>query len=262
MRHEALERRLRSVGLDPGAIGDAVAAWQRLHEAFGTAVTIADRYDLEAAARGVPVAALSGEDRSELALEVLALRSAGMELIGSSPGDPIRVVAYDPAWPGRFRSWRDRLAGALGPAALRIDHVGSTAIPGLPAKPVIDVQVSVADVEDEDAYVAAVEAVGVPLRMREAGHRYFRPETREVQVHVCAAGGPWERDHLLFRDFLRARPDMRDDYAALKLALAERFGDDRLAYNDAKTAFILDVVARAGDWAQATGWEVSAAHSG
>jgi GrpB-like predicted nucleotidyltransferase (UPF0157 family) len=148
------------------------------------------------------------------------------------------------------------LADRLGPAALRIEHVGSTAVPGLAAKPVIDVQVSVADIDEEPSFVPHIEAAGVKMRAREAGHRYFRPPgdaPREVQVHVCAAGSDWERTHVLFRDFLRADAGTRDAYGALKRRLAVRFRDDRIAYNEAKTDFILDAMARARAWEAARG---------
>jgi GrpB-like predicted nucleotidyltransferase (UPF0157 family) len=112
-------------------------------------------------------------------------------------------------------------------------------------------------VDDEDAYVSAIEGLGVSLRFREPGHRYFRPagdRPRTVQIHVCNAGGEWEREHLLFRDYLRADPEVRDAYQRLKHDLADRYRDDRLAYNEGKTGFILDMLEDARAWAQRTGW--------
>jgi GrpB-like predicted nucleotidyltransferase (UPF0157 family) len=152
---------------------------------------------------------------------------------------------------------RDQLAESLGPLALRIDHVGSTAVPGLAAKPVVDIQVSVADVEDTDAYREPIERHGFVLRYIEPGHRYFRPAPgipRLWQVHVCQAGSDWERVHLLFRDFLRAHPDEAAAYAALKLEMAERHPHDRIAYNDAKGPWIESALQRAEAWATNTGW--------
>ncbi|MBN2113171.1 MAG: GrpB family protein [Acidimicrobiia bacterium] len=182
-----------------------------------------------------------------------------MELHGSHGGDPVEVLPYDPGWPALFAAWRDRLAATLGSTARRIEHVGSTAVPGLAAKPVIDVQVSVPDASDEAAFRPALEGLGLPLRTREPGHRYFRPprgRPREVQVHICDAGGEWERAHLLFRDYLRAHPAVREAYAALKQGLAGRFRSDRVAYNEAKSGFVLDVLEKAEEWAQATRWIV------
>ena len=171
--------------------------------------------------------------------------------------DPIEVVPYDPTWPAAFASWRTALHRALGATALRIEHVGSTAVPGLAAKPVIDVQISVRDLADETRYVPAIEALGVALRSRDATHRYFRPAgsiPRTVQIHVYQSGSAEEREHLLFRDFLRDDADTRAAYAALKRDVAHRYRDDRIAYNEAKSAFILDALERARAWARRTGW--------
>jgi GrpB-like predicted nucleotidyltransferase (UPF0157 family) len=90
----------------------------------------------------------------------------------------------------RYQEWRDRLAGQLSGTALRIEHVGSTAVPGLPAKPTVDIQVSVADLDDESRYVPQIEQAGVQLRSRDALHRFLRPFTGQprkvhVHVHVC-----------------------------------------------------------------------------
>jgi GrpB-like predicted nucleotidyltransferase (UPF0157 family) len=249
-----LAARLRGVGLDPAAPGDPGEAWHRLHERFGPRATLIDRYALEAAARAVPVEDLAPELRERVTREVLEAHEPGFEIIASSGRarrDPIEVVDYDPAWPARFEIWRERLARALGPVARRIDHVGSTSVPGLAAKPVIDVQLSVPDVRDEAAYVPRIERAGVGFRSRDDQHRYFRPtgdRPREVQIHVCTVGSPWERRHLLFRDFLRADVDTRDAYAALKRELAARYRHDRIAYNESKTGFILDAIERAEAW--------------
>jgi GrpB-like predicted nucleotidyltransferase (UPF0157 family) len=195
--------------------------------------------------------------RGRLALEVVAAHTEGFEVVPGSErkaSDPIEVTPYDPEWPARFAGWRERLQGELGPAALRIDHIGSTAVPGLPAKPIIDIHVGVADVEDEPSYVPAIERAGVALRSREIGHRYFRPagdRPRQVQVHVTDAGSAWHETHLLFRDFLRHDAPTREAYGRLKTELAGRYRRDRIAYNEAKTNFILDTMERARAWRDA-----------
>jgi GrpB-like predicted nucleotidyltransferase (UPF0157 family) len=169
---------------------------------------------------------------------------------------PLVVVDYDPAWPQTYARWRQRVAAALGPAVLGIDHVGSTSVPGLAAKPIVDIQVSVADLGDEPCYVPQLQAVGLVLRSRDELHRFFRPpagQRREVHVHVCAAGGRWERDHLLFRDYLRAHPAACLRYAEAKRASVRRWSDDGWAYTEAKTAVVLDILEQAKDWAAATG---------
>jgi len=183
----------------------------------------------------------------------------GGTILGPERDDPVEIVPYDTAWPSRFAAWRARIATALGDPALRIEHVGSTAVPGLAAKPVIDIQLSVADVSDEAAYVPAIEALGFGLRYRHRGHgwRYFRPPPglpRQTQVHVCSAGGEWQRAHLLFRDYLRAHPAEADAYGAVKREAATRHPRDRIAYTDAKGTFILPALERAEAWARVSGW--------
>jgi GrpB-like predicted nucleotidyltransferase (UPF0157 family) len=171
--------------------------------------------------------------------------------------EPIELVAYDPRWVDAFQRMRKRLADALGETALRIEHVGSTAIPGIPAKPVVDIQVSVPDIDDDEAFRAPIEAQGFELRFIEPGHRYFRPPpgvARDYQVHVCQIGSDWERVHLLFRDYLRTHPDVANEYGRMKLRLAGQHGQERIAYNDDKGPFIDAVVRVAEEWARQTGW--------
>ncbi len=180
-------------------------------------------------------------------LEGCHARSGGIELLGESTDDPVEVVAPDPQWPAWFARVRDQIVAALGPA-VRVEHVGSTSVPGLAAKPVLDVQVSVPDLDDEAAYLPGLETLGVVLRAREPCHRYLRtpPGVRpRVHVHVCAAGSAWESDHLLFVAYLREHPERRDAYTALKRDLAERFRTDRLGYNQRKTRFIEETLALA-----------------
>jgi GrpB-like predicted nucleotidyltransferase (UPF0157 family) len=250
-----LADRLRAAGVDPASPGDSGDAWRRLHARFGPRATLLDRYALEAAALGIPVHKLDRDLKSRIAIEVEAIQWPGFEFVEGSDrpdDDPVDVVDYDPGWPARYEEWRGRLSEALGPTAVLIEHVGSTAVPGLAAKPVIDVQVSVPHIEDELAYVPPIKGLGVALRTRDSVHRFFRPASgspREVHIHVCDAGSEWERQHLLFRDFLRADDATRDAYAALKRDLADRYHDDRITYTDAKSNFILDVMERAEAWA-------------
>jgi GrpB-like predicted nucleotidyltransferase (UPF0157 family) len=176
-------------------------------------------------------------------------------------GDPIRdpvvISEADPRWAALFGRYRARLVDALGPAALRIDHVGSTAVPDLAAKPIIDIQVSVSDVAAEDDYRPAIESLGWPMRAREPEHRFFRPPAtvpRSVHVHVCSAGSQWERNHLLFVAYLRAHRQTASAYAGLKQELATRYGNDRAGYTNAKDAFIAKTLAEAEAWARIAGW--------
>lgn len=178
---------------------------------------------------------------------------------GSGRYDPIRLTAYQPTWPALFERHRSGLAGALGRVAISIEHVGSTAVPGLPAKPIIDIQVTVADQHREEEYTRQIEDLGLQLRSRDDQHRYFRPfpdRPRDVHVHVCSAGGGWEREHLLFRDYLRGHPDAAAAYARVKREAAAIWADDYVAYTEAKDHVIRDTLAAAEMWAAAAGWRV------
>ena len=184
----------------------------------------------------------------------------GFEVVANSERDldPIEIVPYDPEWPARFEAWRVKLAAALGPTARRIDHFGSTSIPGLPAKPVIDIQVRVDDMTREDLYVPQIEALGVQLRSRDDDHRFFRPpagKPRDVHIHVSNVGSEWSRKDLLFAAFLRQDAAARGEYLRGKEQAAARWADDRIAYTEAKTEVIASIAPRAEEWARATGWK-------
>lgn len=188
-----------------------------------------------------------------------SIAAGGFVVSTSRPrnSEPIELVAWDPRWLEQFEKMRQRLAAALGDTALRIEHVGSTAIPGIPAKPIVDIQVSVPDIDDDDAFRAPIEAQGLELRFIEPGHRYFRPPVgiaRDYQVHVCQIGSDWERVHLLFRDYLRTHPDVAAEYGRMKLRLATQHKQERIAYNDDKGPFIDAVVRVAEEWSRQTGW--------
>ena len=181
------------------------------------------------------------------------------ELVGGVEHREIVIVDYDPVWPARFAADRDRLREALGDVAVRVDHIGSTAVVGLSAKPIIDIDLSVPDADDELAYLPRLLAAGYELRVREPGHRMVRTAERDVQIHICSAGSDWERRHLLLRDWLRHSAADRTAYEALKRRLAQRDWDDMNAYADAKTEVIADLTARAERWAEDTRWSVAAA---
>jgi len=178
-------------------------------------------------------------------------------LIGGRERRPIEVVSYDPAWPLRFAALRAPLAEALAGVAERIEHVGSTAVPGLAAKPIVDVQVAVADPDGEELFRPALERLGYVLRVREPGHQMFRTPALDVHVHVWRAGGEDERRHLLFRDWLRRDDADRARYEGVKRALAAREWDDMNAYADAKSPVIMEIMERAERWAAQTGWALT-----
>jgi GrpB-like predicted nucleotidyltransferase (UPF0157 family) len=147
----------------------------------------------------------------------------------------IAVVPYDAAWPGMFAAERERLATALGEVAARIDHVGSTAVPGLSAKPWVDIQVEVRGMRPPDAYRDPLLALGYAHHPDDDDHEFF--DRRPYHVHVCAAGGDWARRHIAFRDLLRRDPTARAAYQEEKLRLAAEH-DDVNAYTEAKTPII------------------------
>lgn len=238
---------------------DPWQVWLRLRAHSGRRATLVDLYELEAGRQGIRPEELSAADRKRLTAVSLHARREQVEVVPGSnrPVDSHEVISYDPSWPVWFDVWRDRLEAALGTAAVRIDHVGSTSVPGLAAKPVIDIQVSVPDVGKERLYLRRAESAGLVLRLRERGHRFLWPpasEPRDVHVHICSSGSAWERDHLLFRDYLRAHPVVCETYAALKKDLIARWRHDRKAYGDSKTGFVLDTLIDAAQWAMATGW--------
>ena len=252
-----LADRLAAAGVSDSA--EPWDAWQQLRAVEGNRTTVIDLYELVAAPQGLAAHELPTATRLSLAQQAMAQTWPGFAVTEGSerPRMPLVVVDYNPGWPQTYERWQQRASAALGRAAIRIEHVGSTSVPGLAAKPIVDVQVSVADLGGEPRYVPPLEAIGLVLRSRDALHRYFRPpagQPREVHVHVCAAGGQWERDHLLFRDYLRANPAACLRYADAKRASSRRWNDDGWAYTEAKTGVILDILEQAEDWAVATDW--------
>lgn len=166
-------------------------------------------------------------------------------LIGGVEERDIVVVPYRQDWPETFRLHAARIAAALGDAALQIEHIGSTAVPGLAAKPIVDMLVVVADSADEDAYLPALEQAGYALRVREPAfeeHRMLRTAERDVHVHVFSAGSPEVGRYLRFRDALRGTPFLRARYQALKQALATQAWQDMNAYAEAKSGMIEAII--------------------
>jgi GrpB-like predicted nucleotidyltransferase (UPF0157 family) len=168
--------------------------------------------------------------------------------------DPISLSRYDPAWPGSFDAEAERIGGALGSAAVRIDHVGSTAVPGLAAKPVIDIQVSLRVLHPLEPHLLPLIALGYRHVSHPDDATYpflHRPAQwpHSHHIHLCSAGGAEERRHLAFRDFLREHPEEAAAYADEKRRLALRFSasgfESRNAYAEAKSLFIEPLIERA-----------------
>lgn len=160
----------------------------------------------------------------------------------------VLVVDYDPQWPYIFQREAERIRSVLGSGALQIEHTGSTSVPDLPAKPVIDMLLAVKNSADEDAYVPSLERAGYVLRIREVNwyeHRMFNRLDREINLHVFSAGCPEIERILIFRDWLRQNPADRDLYARTKLALVEKEWKYIQNYADAKGPVIQEIMERA-----------------
>ena len=190
------------------------------------------------AATSVPAVPSSERDRDPL---------EGV-LIGGREQVPIVVVDPDEQWPERYRLVRERVQAALGPSARRVEHIGSTSVPGLAAKPIVDVLVTVQDVEDEAAFVPQMERAGFVLRVREPEHRMFRTPARDVHVHLYEPDHEAVGAYLDLRDWLRVDADDRALYERTKRLLATRTWTDMNEYADAKTDVIRAILGRARAW--------------
>lgn len=181
----------------------------------------------------------------------------------------ITIVPPDPSWPSQFESIRQNLEAVLGERALRVDHIGSTSVPGLPAKDVIDVQVTVASIKDARLIALMTDAgydhragvtfdnlVGYEAGAAALEKRFFRhrPAERAAHIHIRESGRLNQRYPLLFRDFLKADAQMRQAYALVKQELAARFPNDSNAYYAIKDPYMDTLYRAACLWADQVGW--------
>jgi GrpB-like predicted nucleotidyltransferase (UPF0157 family) len=169
-------------------------------------------------------------------------------LLGGVEKVRVVIVDYDPGWPGKFEAQREIIARALGGSALLIEHIGSTSVPELAAKPIIDILVVVQDSTDESTYLPQLVAAGFVLRVREPEwneHRMFRTPERDVHVHVYSTGCPEIERNLVFRDRLRSNSDDRRRYEQTKRELASREWEDMNEYARAKTEVVESIIAAA-----------------
>ena len=160
----------------------------------------------------------------------------------------IHLEDYNPTWPHLFEREARRIRAALGDQALQVEHVGSTSVPGLAAKPLIDILLVVPNSADETTYVPALEAAGYILRIRESDwyeHRLFKGPDTNVNVHTFSAGCAEIRRMLLFRDWLRTHPADRERYEQTKRELAQQDWKYVQNYADAKTAVVEAILAQA-----------------
>jgi GrpB-like predicted nucleotidyltransferase (UPF0157 family) len=161
---------------------------------------------------------------------------------------PVELAEYDPGWPALYRREEGKIRGALGERALLVEHAGSTSVPGLAAKPVIDVVLEVADTTDEAAYVPALEAAGYVLRIREPEwfeHRLLKGDDPSVHLHVFPAGCSEVERMLRFRDHLRADDADRELYERTKRELAGQTWEHVQHYADAKSEVVEQIMGRA-----------------
>ena len=169
-------------------------------------------------------------------------------IIGGKESPDIVVVDYDPTWPGRFRNEAERIRAALGEAALAVEHIGSTSVPGLAAKPIIDILLVVEDSNDEPLYLPAMEEAGYVLRVRERDfheHRMFRTADKDVHIHVFSPDSPEVDRYLLLRDRLRDNDEERELYARTKRELVNETWATMQHYAEAKTEVVEGIIARA-----------------
>ncbi|QBD76574.1 GrpB family protein [Ktedonosporobacter rubrisoli] len=160
----------------------------------------------------------------------------------------IQIIGYDPAWPQFFEHEAERIRSALGKQVLLLEHVGSTSVPGLAAKPRIDILLALADSADEAAYAPALQAAGYVLSIREPDwyeHRMFKGANPDLNLHVFTLGCPEIERMLLFRNWLRSHPVDRQLYERTKWELARQNWKYMQNYADAKTAVVEEILARA-----------------
>jgi GrpB-like predicted nucleotidyltransferase (UPF0157 family) len=170
---------------------------------------------------------------------------------------PIIIAEYDPRWPRMFEEERERILGAIGEWLLGIEHIGSTSVPGLAAKPIVDIMPGLRSLDDAPHFVPAMEAIGYQYNpdyeAQLPERRYFvKPPGRGYHierlfhVHAVETTSAFWRRHTAFREYLRSHPEACEEYARLKRRLAAQYGPDRVRYTDAKTEFIQGIETLAG----------------
>ncbi len=168
-----------------------------------------------------------------------------VEIIGGPERLELELHSYDARWAVDYRHHRRRILDALAGSAVEVEHIGSTSVPGLAAKPIIDIVVAVDDITAEEDYLDALLAAGYELRVREPRHRLVRTPERDVHVHLYERTDPAVAEYLLLRDHLRSDSGDRALYESTKRTLLDKRWDDMNDYADAKTDVILAIKARA-----------------
>lgn len=173
--------------------------------------------------------------------------------------NPIQIVPYDPSWKEEFNCLAATIRQALSQEAVRIDHIGSTSVEGLAAKPIIDIQISVRSFEPIQFYKDKLEGIGFVYRSDnpDLTKRYFRERSgsKRTHIHIRECGTWSEQFALLFRDYLRSNEKDCRKYEEVKLQLAELYRDNRSLYVEGKSPIIWEIMSRASQWSQITGWK-------
>jgi GrpB-like predicted nucleotidyltransferase (UPF0157 family) len=168
-----------------------------------------------------------------------------IELLGGIEHRRLSLRSYDVRWPSMYLDHQRRIRDALSTTKVGIEHIGSTSVPGLAAKPIIDILIKVHDITAEEDYLDALLETGYELRVREPGHRMVRTPARDVHVHILERGDPAADDYLLLRDHLRSNAEDRALYEGIKRALMTQDWNDMNAYAEAKSEVISAIKARA-----------------
>lgn len=254
-RRPMAELRFSSMSLTPED-QEAFALWKKRRAEIGRQVGLIDLYDEVARVRGVGSSELPLEIRHTLTDLSQFVMWPNFEQVASPRHDgAVEVVPYSPDWPKRFGEVSAALTQALPSAS--ISHIGSTSIPGMAAKPILDVLIEVNDLSDESSYRDPIESLGVALTTRDDIHRFFtqtQPFPRTLHIHVCELGDEFAREHLLFRDYLRSNGDEARRYESMKVEAAATWAQDRVGYTYAKNSLILELIERAETWAEQVHW--------
>jgi len=173
--------------------------------------------------------------------------------------DPIIIEPYNDNWPLIFHKLKTQIVNQLGTSIQRIDHIGSTAVVGLAAKPIIDIQISVVDLDNIEVVRNGLTILGFQHRKdnEDLSKKYFREslEKRRTHIHVRQSGSWSEQFNLLFRDYLREHETERTKYAQVKYELANQFREQREKYVEGKTQTVWDIMMKANRWSQKIGWK-------
>ncbi|NIO37640.1 GrpB family protein [Candidatus Bathyarchaeota archaeon] len=166
---------------------------------------------------------------------------------------PVEVVDYDPRWPKLYEEAKRHILEAMGDKIVRIEHIGSTAVPNTGAKPVIDIMVGLNRLSDVGKCNEPLQRIGFEYQPEHEAsmpeRRFFRrgnpPKEQHYHLHIVELTSDFWKRHLLFRDYLRTHPKGAEDYYELKKRLADKYGSDREGYAEAKTSFVESIVAKA-----------------